>query len=275
MLQTIQTRTICVVFILILFCTAGCDRVRYTRVEGHISQNTRWVNDQSPYLLENGDVTVDPGITLTIEPGVTVYFMGNNWLLVQGRLLAQGESGRPIQFLPFNRSIALYKGLKLGGGTQPDMAHQINYLVVQDADFGMYLDGSLADINFSVFSSNKEGIHLWNSNASIKNSLIESNQTVGISVSGGTPTLMNNQINKNGQALSFDYSTRPVFKQNQIGAEQSLFATIARCSYPLDLTGNNWGTGDSRSVYSKIQVLDGIPVDKMVYLEPMSGPVGQ
>lgn len=86
---------------------------------------------------------------------------------------------------------------------------------------------------------------------------------------------MNNQINKNGQALNFDYSTRPVFKQNQIGAEQSLFATIARCSYPLDLTGNNWGTGDSRSVYSKIQVLDGIPVDKMVYLEPMSGSMGQ
>jgi hypothetical protein len=43
-------------------------------------------------------VTVNPDITLTIEPGVDVRFDGNYALIVQGRLNAQGTEAEPIRF---------------------------------------------------------------------------------------------------------------------------------------------------------------------------------
>jgi len=42
-----------------------------TPVGGIITSDTTWTDTNSPYTL-TGSVTVNPGVTLTIEPGVTV-----------------------------------------------------------------------------------------------------------------------------------------------------------------------------------------------------------
>lgn len=48
--------------------------------------------------MVTGDVTVMPGVTLTIEPGVQVRFNGNYALGVRGTLLAEGLAGQEILF---------------------------------------------------------------------------------------------------------------------------------------------------------------------------------
>ena len=45
----------------------------FTDVSGAISVDTTWTLAGSPYVVV-GDVTVEPDITLTIEPGVQVRF---------------------------------------------------------------------------------------------------------------------------------------------------------------------------------------------------------
>ncbi len=63
-------------------------------VSGVIDQDTTW----SDTISVVGDVTINDGITLTIEPGSTIKFMGHYKLNVQGRLLAVGTETDSILF---------------------------------------------------------------------------------------------------------------------------------------------------------------------------------
>jgi len=46
-----------------------------------------------------GNVVVSSGVTLTIEPGVTVKFDSGKALQIRGELVAQGTSVSPITFI--------------------------------------------------------------------------------------------------------------------------------------------------------------------------------
>ena len=62
-----------------------------TNVNGIIDSDTKWTEDNSPYIL-TGPVGVAIGVTLTIEPNVTVN-LGDYSLQVDGTLYARGGSG--------------------------------------------------------------------------------------------------------------------------------------------------------------------------------------
>jgi hypothetical protein len=65
-------------------------------VGGLISQDTTWTPSGSPYTLAN-DTLVNQGVTLTIQPGVTVN-LGSHSIEVNGTLTAQGATNSPIKF---------------------------------------------------------------------------------------------------------------------------------------------------------------------------------
>ena len=70
-----------------------------TPVSGAIAVNTHWTSAESPYLLA-GDIVVQNGAVLTIDPGVTVYMGANANLTVQnGSIQALGTSVEPINVL--------------------------------------------------------------------------------------------------------------------------------------------------------------------------------
>ena len=62
--------------------------------DGHIKENSVWKDT----IIVSGNVTVDNGITLTIEPGTVVMFDGNFHLDINGRLLAIGTRSERIMF---------------------------------------------------------------------------------------------------------------------------------------------------------------------------------
>ena len=56
-----------------------------------------WSVADSPFNV-TGNVTVDAGVTLTIEPGAQVVFNQYTGITVNGVMSAIGSSGSPIRF---------------------------------------------------------------------------------------------------------------------------------------------------------------------------------
>ncbi|MDH5793886.1 MAG: hypothetical protein OEZ18_04925, partial [Candidatus Bathyarchaeota archaeon] len=71
--------------------------VNATYVEGPITQDTIWTLVDSPFVVSK-NVTVYSSATLTIEPGVEVRFGENFWLVVNGRVIANGVEDKLIRF---------------------------------------------------------------------------------------------------------------------------------------------------------------------------------
>ncbi|MCW4034736.1 MAG: right-handed parallel beta-helix repeat-containing protein [Candidatus Bathyarchaeota archaeon] len=82
---------------LVLVCIANFGVVHAsTDVTGIISSDTTWTKADSPYSL-TGPILVKNGVTLTVEPGVTVY-LNDHYILVNGTLAARGTSTDKIYF---------------------------------------------------------------------------------------------------------------------------------------------------------------------------------
>lgn len=85
-----------------------------TMVGGHITTDTVWDKAGSPYTLTE-DLIIDEGVTLTIEPGVTVY--GNNsmysryGITVDGALIAKGTETEWIKFTKNPNSLSEWTGM--------------------------------------------------------------------------------------------------------------------------------------------------------------------
>ncbi len=68
-----------------------------TNVAGSIGEDADWTIYGSPYYL-TGNVTIDPGVTVTVRAGVQVIAQGAYTLTVQGKLRAFGIQYRPVVF---------------------------------------------------------------------------------------------------------------------------------------------------------------------------------
>ena len=87
------------VFVIIGFVTLALSdaSIAQTEVIGFIEQDTTWAQANSPYVAL-GSIIVKKGVTLTIEPGVTVEFGPGHSLTIEGALVAKGTVKNRITF---------------------------------------------------------------------------------------------------------------------------------------------------------------------------------
>jgi parallel beta-helix repeat protein len=156
-----------------------------TEVTGVISSDTTWTKANSPYIL-TGPVGVAEGVTLTIEPGVTVY-LNDTYLLVNGTLYARGTSTNKIS-LQCN-------GTSLG-----------------------FLYGSIPVIQFT--SASISWNEQTNTGSIIENAVISSTQeSHTISIVDTSPKINNNTvINTGGQRAIWIERGAPIISNNTISS---------------------------------------------------------
>ena len=132
-----------------------------TNVSGVISSNSTWSKINSPYKI-TGNVQVNSGITLTIEPGVQVVFQDNFYLKILGTINSVGTVGDSIIFKSSNSNN--WAGILL-----------VNSSTTLNSDF-TYASGSI--FKYNSFKSSSKALFVYNSGFYIENCKFQDN-TIG------------------------------------------------------------------------------------------------
>jgi hypothetical protein len=91
-------------------------------ISGAIAEDTTWRAADSPIIIA-GDVTVNVGVTLTIEPGVHVLFNSNRSLIINGRLLAEGDPTNRLLFSRSPSNAGRWGGIVINGSVGSPESH--------------------------------------------------------------------------------------------------------------------------------------------------------
>jgi hypothetical protein len=203
-----------------------------TYVSGTVSVNTTWTLAGSPYVA-SGNVTVNPGVTLTLEPGVVVKLSGTTrTIFVNGVLNAIGTGTSPITFTSLqDDSIAGDSG---GDGATSGSPGQWAAIKIGGT-------ASLSDVKvrYGGYGSTDTGyaaVEVTGSqaDATISKSFISNNQRSGVRVYGGghvlieQSTIEQNKVGVAAIAAAVDIRGRTNIRANaKDGVNFSLAASYA------------------------------------------------
>ena len=164
-----------------------------TYVSGPITSDTTWTLANSPYIVIGG-VLVNNGVTLTIEPGVTVKFDSGFALQIDGTLIARGTSDNTITFTSNQTTPAAGDwGYILFSDSSTDATYDGN---------GDYTGGCILEyciVEYAGASSNA-AIKAKSSSPFLSNGIIKNNSGDGIHADNAVETMQicNCTINNNG-----------------------------------------------------------------------------
>jgi hypothetical protein len=194
-----------------------------TDVNGN--QSGTWTLANSPYNMI-GSVTVPVGTSLTIEPGVNIYAMGNYYLTVQGTLYAVGTEADTIRFKSGQTDPnALWKGIRLENESSPS---SISYCFIEKAEYGVNSVNSPVQITHNRFSHNQKALQIFAIGAAnpadvtISENLIEWSIHNGIMVVQNSDLVIeNNEIRSNGTGTQY-YAAIQLSNQSSDGSNSPL-----------------------------------------------------
>ncbi|MEM2105316.1 MAG: PKD domain-containing protein [Candidatus Bathyarchaeia archaeon] len=195
-----------------------------TYVEGPITRDTLWTLLDSPIIIAN-NVTVYPGITLTIEPGVEVKFGGPFSLFVYGKLSAVGTFERPVTFTSNKeqKGVADWGSIVFNSAEKSTLENclvsygkdaiviengnvDIQHSSILYAENGVTAANSIVNIlNFIVSFCAKNGMNITDSAVNIQDGYVSNSGENGILVTGNAQvTIVNTTLlgNLNGITLT-------------------------------------------------------------------------
>ncbi len=234
-------------------------------VSGILNSNTTWSAANSPYCV-TGNVLVDTGVTLTVEPGVTVYISDTrSSIQVQGTLVALGTEAQPIRLTSWHpqgqfedwggimfRDTAVgatfdAQGNYLGGSA-------FRYVTVEYAGYGsqgyaidapntaLYLN------HCTVRHNGVGGVHVGGSSNRILNSLFSANSGGGVHNSGSNVTISGNVFSGNAFPGDLDFFGGGVYNAGSNVIVSGNIFSANSASYG----GAIWWSGSGGILYNTI-----------------------
>ena len=206
-----------------------------TQVSGAITADTTWTAANSPYIV-TGDVTVNAGVRLIIEPGVVVKFNATRSLIINGILDAQGVADNRIVFTSIKDDSVGGDSNGDGAASWPapgnwgriafndssvDTLTKLRFVEVRyggSTGSALYVDAASPTIEDNVIKQNSGyGVQALNSsNPSLRRNWILDNTSDGVRLaSTSAPTIADNTLWGNGgYAVYMDATCYPTFSGN-------------------------------------------------------------
>lgn len=259
-----------ILFVISLLLFSSWGRTQTIVPAGNVSGV--WSASNSPYLVQ-GLIVVQDGQTLTIEPGTTIQFAASGRIEVEGSIIAEGSAQNQILFTPINISNS-WDGI---------FVSPVNSL----SDSSIFLHCTIEHINgislLSVENFSKirieycviqygtwnlgAGISLINSNAVIRNNLIQHNTAPnsggGINMAGGNPLIQGNTFFDNyaggaGGGINVNNSSDPFIVGNTfVDNEAYIGGAIGLSNFADPLIANNLFDGNSSFGYGGGAIVGG------------------
>lgn len=110
--------------------TANFSATGETAIGGTLPGNTILTAPNSPYALSS-DIVVPPGVTLTVEAGVTLRMPARASILVQGSIQVNGSVAQPVSFI--NRGEEEWGGIAF---ESPDLPSTFSNVLIRGASHG-------------------------------------------------------------------------------------------------------------------------------------------
>ena len=225
-------------------------------ITGPLRDGAIWHSRDLPILITQGEVTVLPGNTLTLEPGTIVKF-GNPYrygaIVVHGNLISRGAPNNKIYFTST-------KDDTVGGDTNADgeatlpVPRDWNAIFLESGSSAVF-ENSV--VRYSGFNFNGEylpgvaaAIYNRGANLLIKESLIEHNWGASIFQDAGTTNISQSKLAYSGYGLQFRAGNATISQSSLHGhSGQAVYNQSGYLSqFPdvvvLDAINNWWGSAD-------------------------------
>jgi parallel beta-helix repeat protein len=238
-------------------------------VPSSIGSDTIWSAAESPYVLQ-GDVTVEVGATLTIQPGVVVKAYPACSLYVKGALIAQGIADGPVVFTSLNDDSDDHDTNGDGGGSVPAwgdwggisfsdtcadsvLSHVIVRYGGREYSFPLYPAVPAVEVRSSnilisecvIVENNSYGIGVTGASRTmeVSNCGIGRNLGSGIHLDSASPTITGSVITENGGAsagsgIALRSSSNPDIRDNKIADNAHWAISTDASSSGANIQGN-------------------------------------
>jgi Flp pilus assembly protein TadD len=224
-----------------------------TPVTADITDDTKWYLGSSPYVLQT-PVTIRPGVTLSIDAGVTIESSGPG-LRVRGRLLAVGTDEAPIVFRARRdggEANGSWDGIVFDNTGSRE--NRIEHAKVQDAKTALHMISSSPDIRHTLLIKNNTACLVEDlSKPQLEANTIRDNRQDGLVSRHATPTVVHNEITHNGRHGIVVVASAPVLTENNIHSNAEMQLAIEGENAEIVNAQNNWwGTVDRGTLAQKI-----------------------
>jgi len=166
-----------------------------------------WKNPGTPYIA--GSLSVEAGLSLRIDPGVTIKFLENARLTINGSFEAAGTSDDPIIFT--SNSNGRWHYIYFAPSSLSPVIEHAN--ISNGGWYNVFQGGPDA----------KSGaVKVDGANLTVKNSLFENNLYAGLELANATVTLENIIFNKNENGIYVGSGDCPNLSQVKFGEEENV-----------------------------------------------------